>query len=208
MQKHMRGQGARVVHKYAVDTLGAPFKVVVVDCVSLHVDAETGQETVQIPDLVGLINAVVRTRACHPRKLSGPDIKFIRKSLGMRSKPLAEFLDMSPEHFSRCESGQKVMSTSNERIFRLMACVSSFLPNPSAIFRESALEEAEQKSSPEKKKRAGDFVRSFLSIKIQSVYDAEKPLCFEFSRNTHDKRNRAGADDDEWNSEPLLSRCA
>lgn len=208
MQKHIRVEDARVVHKYEVDTLGAPFKVVVVDCVSVNMDAETGEEIVQIPDLVGLINAVVRTRAWHPRKLSGPDIKFIRKALGMRAKPLAQFLDMSPEHFSRCESGQKVMSTSNERIFRLMAYVSSFVKNPSDIFRDQFSEHVDEDAVAGKRKRAEGFVRAFLSIKIQSVYDADKPLCFEFSRKTHDDRDHAGIeDDDQWN-EPLLSKCA
>lgn len=55
MMQHER-MGARVVQQYEVDTLGAPFKVRLWDCVSLGVDPKTGEEKVHIPDLVGLIS--------------------------------------------------------------------------------------------------------------------------------------------------------
>src|SRR4051812_18881030 len=94
MMQHDRSGNARVVQQYEVDTLGAPFKVTLWDCVSLSIDAKTGGEKVHIPDLVGLIKSVVRARVSHPRKLNGAELKFVRNALGVRANLLAEFLDM------------------------------------------------------------------------------------------------------------------
>ncbi len=102
MTRHERFDGAYIEPRYEVDTLGAPFKVVVLDCVSKKTDQETGKVLTTIPDLVGLIKAVVRSRVTHPRKLNGQELKFIRNALGIKANVVAAFFDMSPEHLSRC----------------------------------------------------------------------------------------------------------
>src|SRR6266851_2551895 len=104
MKRHNRAS-VRVVPQYEIDTLGAPFKVTLWGCVTLGIDPATAEEKINVPDVVGLINAVVRARVNHPRKLNGEELKFIRHALGVKAKVLAHFLDMSPEHLSRCEAG-------------------------------------------------------------------------------------------------------
>src|SRR6266446_724740 len=105
MRQHERYVNPRTVAKYELDTLGAPFKVTLLDSVTLGVNPTTGKEMVNVPDLVGLLNAVVRRRVTHPRKLNGDELKFIRNALGVKAILLARFLEMSPEHLSRCEAG-------------------------------------------------------------------------------------------------------
>ncbi len=104
MTRHERfADKVRVEPRYEVDTLGAPFKVCVLDCVTKKVDPTTGKTLTNIPNLVGLIKAVVRSRVTHPRKLNGQEIKFIRNALGIKAVVIADFFEMSAEHLSRCE---------------------------------------------------------------------------------------------------------
>src|SRR5262245_46268069 len=133
MKQHERAVNDRVVPQYEIDTLGAPFKVTLLDCVTLSVDASTGEEKINVPDVVGLIGAVVRIRVSHPRKLNGEELRFVRNALGVKANLLADFLDMTPEHLSRCESGAKVMSTISEKVFRLFAFLATFFREPEEL---------------------------------------------------------------------------
>lgn len=181
MTQHEPAPKVRVAPKYVLKTLGAPFKVTLLNSVSLSTDPSTGEEIVTIPDLVGLISEVVRTRVRHTRKLSGPEIKFIRNALGVRARLLAEFLEMTPEHLSRCEAGAKVMSGGCEKIFRMFAFIASEFKNPEDLLVKSSVEDAAKKegaNEPAVKK----FVEAFLKIKIQPVFDSKADLHFTFVR--------------------------
>jgi DNA-binding transcriptional regulator YiaG len=183
MMQHDRKGNARVVQQYAVDTLGAPFKVTLWDCVSLSVDPKSGEEKVHIPDLVGLIKSVVRARVSHPRKLNGAELKFVRNALGVRANLLAEFLDMTPEHLSRCEAGSKVMSTMSEKVLRLLAFLGTFFSDAEEILLKSLNREEINKKAKRPAEMRELFAEQFLSMKIQSVFDAEEDeLHFEFER--------------------------
>lgn len=205
----MRHEQRANVHggdKYVMDTLGAPFKVTLLDGVTVNIDPETGKELVTIVDVVGLIGAVVRTRVQHPRKLSGAEIKFIRDALNVRAKALAEFLGMTPEHISRCENGSKVMSAANEKEFRLAAYLATFVDEPKKIFfrpTKEQLEAAERDLGDDVKEKALEFVKAFWSMTIEPVYAVdEEPLEFEFFRRAvhRVKRGSRNGDDDEWDT--------
>ncbi len=204
MTQHERCVNARTVAKYEIDTLGAPFKVTLLDSVTLGVDPTTGKEMVHVPDLVGLLNAVVRRRVTHPRKLKGDELKFTRNALGVRAILLARFLDMSPEHLSRCEAGDKAMSTNSERFFRLFAYLGTFFPDPEELLAAKKLdgEEIEKKA----KKPCVSFTKfavQFLSMKIESAFDPEKELHFTFAWNGAHELPQD--DDTEW--EARLVAC-
>ena len=190
MTQHGPLATGRVVHEYVVDTLGAPFKVELIDSVTLSVDAETGEEMVDIPDWIGLIGAVVRSRVMHTKKLNGEEIKFIRNALGVRSKSVAEFLDMTPEHYSRCEAGAKLMSPNSEKALRLFAFLGTFYSDPEDLFLRK-LSDAQPKKNAKLDKAANEFVSMFFSMKIKSARDVENELSFSFVR-----RERASEDDD------------
>jgi transcriptional regulator with XRE-family HTH domain len=199
--QHERTGSVPVVHKpYHVDTLGAPFKVVLNNGVTFGIDEKTGEETVSIPDTIGLINAVVRKRVQHTRKLNGEELRFIRKAIGVRAKSLAELLDISPEHYSRCENGDKLMSSQSEKTLRLFAYVATFYSDPETeLLAKNQIVPSTDDVPPEMAKEAANFIKWFLSLKIRSVYPNEE-LCFEFWRGRH----QAGVsedndgDDDKW----------
>jgi len=210
MTRHERV--AQIVHRYEVDTLGAPFKVFVLDCVTKKVDPETGKVFTTIPDLVGLIQAVVRSRVTHPRKLNGAELKFIRNALGIKANTVATFFDMSPEHLSRCESGAKVMSSLTEKTYRLMMFLASFHPNPEELLLDAENGEEIAEDMEKKVKRpeqiAKKFVEHFLTMRIDAAYDAAEELCFEFSKEPLGPTDSdRPTDDDEPEWEPKLVCC-
>ncbi|WP_238310206.1 hypothetical protein [Methylobacterium organophilum] len=209
MTQHEQTPGVRVVPQYNVDTLGAPFKVTLANSATVKIDRETGEEIVTIPDVVGLISAVVRCRALHPRKLGGEEIKFIRKSLGVKAKSIADFLDMTPEHLSRCEAGARVMSALSEKHLRLFAFFATFIDDPEEVLSKfddiSDLEMKEAKPEPVMER----FVRLFFSMKIQTVFDPTDELHFNLTRRAKDHKiylpSSAISDDCEWSPDTPLA---
>jgi DNA-binding transcriptional regulator YiaG len=78
-----------------------------------------GAAAVIVPDLQGLEAAVAVARATVPDKLSGKEIRFLRKTICMKAAELARFLDVTAETISRWENSKEVISTNAERVFRL-----------------------------------------------------------------------------------------
>jgi hypothetical protein len=187
MTQHDVSKDVGVVSAYQVDTIGAPFRVTLKDSVEFRKDPVTGKDLVHIPDLVGMVQTVARLRAMHPRKLSGLDIVFLRKALGLKAKSLASYLDVSAEHFSRCEAGTKVFSSATERVLRLFVFVASFYEAPEKLL--ARMETPEHSTEPARKAGANEadgglgkmFLEYFMTMKIESVFTANE-LHFELAR--------------------------
>lgn len=183
----------RVLERYEIDTLGAPFKVTVLDCVSLSVDEKTGEEKINVPDVIGLISAVVRARVEHPRKLNGKEIRFVRNALRLKANQIAKFLDMTPEHFSRCEKGSKIMALPSEKYFRLFAYVATHSSDPEDLLlkviegRTKLAATEIEKSIKNVDSVAKKLFDRFLLMKIESAFDVNKELNFEFWRKPLDE---------------------
>lgn len=187
MSHELKGQ-ERIVHKYEVEKLGAPFKVSIIDAVTIRKDPKSGKEMIHIPDLSGLINAVVRTRVMDERKLSGPELKFVRNAIGVRAKTLAEFISVSPEHLSRCEAGKKTLATMDEMGLRLSVYLATFMSDPQAMFERKLDDKGIDKTTSEPNEVAMEFMNRFLSMKIKSVFDPSKELHYEFKRMERPKK--------------------
>lgn len=119
--QHRGAKESCVVDRFEADDIGAPFKVVLHHSVKVELDDAGEIASYTIPDPDGLIRTVVFTRVLHRRKLSGADIKFIRRALGMKQKDLAQRIETTPEHLSRCEAGSLVMSATTEKLLRIYA---------------------------------------------------------------------------------------
>jgi DNA-binding transcriptional regulator YiaG len=98
-------------------------RVELMDSALEHVCETCGERGVIIPNLLGLFAAVAISRAQNPVKLNGREIRFLRKTLAMPAKDLADMLEVSPETVSRWECDRQPMSPSNERIFRMKVVV-------------------------------------------------------------------------------------
>lgn len=74
---------------------------------------------VVVPDVLGLQAAMAVARIMDDFKLNGTEIRFLRRSIGMKATELAKFLDMSAETVSRWENNKELISTNAERVLRL-----------------------------------------------------------------------------------------
>lgn len=208
MTQHEQGS-VRVVREYNFDTLGAPFRVTLKNGVTAEVDAN-GTETVHIPDMMNLFGAIVRARVLHPRKLSGLEVKFVRRALGVKAKLVAEYLDMTPEHLSRIEA-QSTLSVSTEKQFRLASFFASAYPAPEMFFEAvpAADDDVLEKSSVELAKSVESIVKLIMGMKLQSVRPADEELHFALSRRPRRKPMPEPVCDEErskvWDEQPLLA---
>jgi transcriptional regulator with XRE-family HTH domain len=186
--------------EYVADYLGAPFEVVLSKSVKQTIDADGNVLKTTIPNPRGLLRQVAITRLIHPRKLSGKDIKFVRKALSIKAKELAEIIAVSPEHFSRCETDKAVLSPGIEKFLRLSILVDT-LKLPAEI--EQQLEvDALMKLSKFRKafERLQDSIRS---MQIEAVYDSHEPLRLQFHVIDHSPSNDDGEldYDEDWYDE-------
>ena len=151
-----------VVAAYEAIGLGAPFRVILENAVKVETCFTCGAiQGTYIPDMEGLFHTVVLARALEPRKLSGAELRFMRKAMGWKAKELAKHLGISVEYLSRCENDLKVMAPTTEKLFRIYA----LLRTPD----RSALEEI-------------DLSKLFDIIQIEATWDASQPLKFHFVR--------------------------
>jgi len=198
-----------VAGHYLAKSLGAPFKVYLANGVEYDNDPVSGKERTSIVDLPGLIAAVVRTRVLHERKLTGPDLKFIRAALRAKSKDIAEWIDMTPENYSRCEAGMRTMSITTEKVYRANVFLVSFL-NDKTVRDAIRHESVDRDVSPEKAQKAyAAFQKIFLELDISPVCTAGEELVLVFSRGARpDQDAPRGDDDPEWKNEPPKLKAA
>ena len=104
--------------------LGAPFRVILSSGVSESVCSDCGASTaLHLEKPTELVAAVAMLRSLHSLKLSGDDIKFLRKALDMKSKELANAISVVPETFSRFENSRQPISESIEKLLRAFVCI-------------------------------------------------------------------------------------
>ncbi len=162
------GESSYVVDRFEATDLGAPFKVVLHNAVTVTPNHDGGTASYRIPNLDGLIRTVVIKRILHGRKLSGADIRFIRRALGMKQKDMAQRIETSPEHLSRCEAGTLVMSATTEKLLRIYALKTAIkLHNLKPCEAKTQLEEA--------------LDSLFDDVKSVAAYDATDLLQFDLS---------------------------
>lgn len=78
-----------------------------------------GHQEVEIPEAEQLHGLLVNELIRKPAALSGPEIRFLRKELGMSGRAFAKQLGMTPEHLSRLETGQRAVSPTTSLLVRL-----------------------------------------------------------------------------------------
>lgn len=175
----------RVVDDFNAEDLGAPFKVVLKQCVSVTEDEQGNILSYRIPDPDGLLRVVVMSRALHPRKLSGADIKYLRKAVGVKQKDLAAHIELDPATLSRCESGVQPIGAASEKLLRIFLV-------------RTACKLHKVKDCEDKKSIMKLLDELFDIIKPSPVHDAGDELVFHFVR---DSSSSAGNDNGDWEDE-------
>lgn len=118
---------AKVSRKRVPEHLTRDFGITLslVNAVDQEVCEECGKTLrINIPNPVGLVAAAAIYRVKLPQKLTGGEIRFVRKALKWSAKKLAEVLDASAESVSRWENDKLVMGPSMEKLFRILTGIS------------------------------------------------------------------------------------
>jgi len=155
-----------VLPEFDAAELGIPFQVKLLDSVEQVLNPATGKvEKTTIPNIPGLIRCAAMARILVPRKLSGPELKFIRKAFRTPAKKLAETIGVSPEHLSRCEAGDRVLSAGAEKCLRISVFLENFkLPED---IDSTDLTDAKEKS---------EKIRRFIEIYKKAIIKIENIL--------------------------------
>ena len=78
-----------------------------------------GHQEVKIPKAEQLHGLLVNALIRKPAALAGPEIRFLRKELGMSGRAFARQLGMTAEHLSRLETGRRTVSPTTSLLVRL-----------------------------------------------------------------------------------------
>jgi DNA-binding transcriptional regulator YiaG len=179
---NQHGTSTRVVDQFEATDLGAPFQVILKSSVKVASDAKTGELiSYTIPDPDGLLRVVAFTRVLNSRKLSGADIRFLRKAVGVKQKDLASAIEVKPEHLSKVESGALPLGPGSEKLLR--------------IFVAKTAHKIEECGNRRELETALD--RVFDGLTAVAVHDPDAELVFSFSYR-HAAADNDGADDGCW----------
>ncbi len=203
--QHKKPRRPVAAEPYDAKVLGAPFQVLLAEGFRKKTDPISGKEKITIDDLGGLIAKVVQTRVLHRRKLSGADLKFIRSALCVKSGELAKILDLTPEHYSRCEAGTKVMSGATEKAFRMYAFLSVAKRDITLVDYVPSDDEKAAMSAEDGQKAIEAFRRIFLDMNIFPVHDAGEELVFVFHRRCRSYPEPCADDEGEWIEPPIAA---
>lgn len=188
-------QSGQLLPQFTMDHLGTSFKVILVDSVR-EIDPKANDPEIIIPDESGLHKAISWQRAIDPRKLTGGDIRYLRKSLGMKAKDLAVSLDISPEYLSRCEAGTKVLAGNVEKMLRLTILLEIFYVLDKATERNCS-------QVVRARVKAGMTIMRHIvrEMRIMPVSDADSVKTYFFTRKRVDLASDSGtiffANDDD-----------
>ena len=78
--------------------------IILTESAEEELDAEGNRVGISIPEMEALVAAVAVTRALIPVQLSGAEVRFIRKAIGLSAKDFSGGLDIDPATYSRWEN--------------------------------------------------------------------------------------------------------
>jgi DNA-binding transcriptional regulator YiaG len=85
-------------------------------------NVECSEEMISIPDMLGLVRAAAVYRALDPVRLSGKEVRFMRRALDMTQAEFAEKMDLAVETVSRWETGARGTGCTSEKLLRHNLC--------------------------------------------------------------------------------------
>jgi DNA-binding transcriptional regulator YiaG len=84
-----------------------------------------GDKSVEIPRLNELHLLIGKELVCKKELLSGDEVRFLRKEIGMKGKDMAAALSIEPETYSRWENGKRSVASCHDKGLRMMYVMSA-----------------------------------------------------------------------------------
>lgn len=92
-----------------------------------------GETVVGIPRAAELHGIIGMELVKKPARLSGREIRFLRKSLGQSSRSMAKALGVTHETLSRWENGERMINDPSDRLLRLIYANLKGVPMPNLL---------------------------------------------------------------------------
>jgi DNA-binding transcriptional regulator YiaG len=112
---------AKVLERYEENLLGLPYPVVLVNAAEEMVDPDDGEVLVAVPDAEELATSVALALCFMPVRLTGPEVRFIRRVLGMTGQELAAAVEIDSATLSRWEHGKQDVGAWADKAVRMAA---------------------------------------------------------------------------------------
>ncbi|MFQ5873697.1 MAG: type II TA system antitoxin MqsA family protein [Dehalococcoidia bacterium] len=88
--------------------------------VTVHVCPKCGETLPEISDVKGLHALIADRLFQKATSLTGAEVRFLRKQMGMKAKDCATLLGVSPVTVSRWETGTERVGDTNDRLIRCL----------------------------------------------------------------------------------------
>jgi DNA-binding transcriptional regulator YiaG len=112
------GKQARVIAgSYRFDEVGLPVllkNIELIDC------RECGTLDPIIPDVNGLMHVIAFAVIAHPCRLTGKEVKFLRKYLGMSGDEFSRLVNIDRTTLSKWENDQQEIGKHSDRLIRFV----------------------------------------------------------------------------------------
>jgi transcriptional regulator with XRE-family HTH domain len=87
-----------------------------------------GRIVAEIPSLKQLMRVIARDLVLSKSDLTGGEVRFLRKRLGIRATEYCKYLGLEPETLSRIENGKQPISSATQKLARLSYAILSEEP--------------------------------------------------------------------------------
>ena len=112
------GEMARVISKdYSFDEMGVPVELKDIDVIECP---HCGNTDPIIPNMDGLMHVVAVAALCKPCKLSGEEVRYLRKYVNKSAHEFSRFLHVDHTHLSKIENGRVEIGPRLDKLVRLM----------------------------------------------------------------------------------------
>ena len=114
-----------------------------------------GEIYIEIPHVNELHLLIGKNIVCKKELLTGPEVKFLRKEIGMKSKDMAAALSMEPETYSRWENGKQIIAAPHDKNLRMLYVMNASETKGKVLFQNSRsmLHDIAAKKAPKKSKK-------------------------------------------------------
>lgn len=109
---------------------------------------------VEIPRINELHLLIGKNVICKKELLAGPEVKFLRKEIGMKSKDMAAALSIEAETYSRWETGKQQVASCHDKSLRMIYVMNASEKTGKVLFHDSRLVFRDiAKTAPKKSKK-------------------------------------------------------
>jgi putative zinc finger/helix-turn-helix YgiT family protein len=134
-----------------------------------------GEVSVEIPHVNELHLLIGKYVVCKKELLTGPEVKFLRKEIGMKSKDMAAALSIGAETYSRWENGKQLITAPHDKGLRMIYVMNASEKMGRVLSQNSrsALLDIAAKKAPQKSKKIQFSLSDWLNRLDEPIFGGQ-----------------------------------